>query len=82
MFQEIRRLAEPAVLEGVADNWPLVRAARSGRDPAGIFAHHVFRTGGDPAAHRPEDERGILGAPTAQSLMRMRQVLRERLKGG
>jgi hypothetical protein len=47
-----------------------------------MFDHYVFLTGGDPAAHLPEDARGILGAPTPGSLAQMRRALLERLKGG
>lgn len=47
-----------------------------------MFDYYVFQTGGDPAAHLPEEQRGILGAPTAQGLMQMRRALLDRLKGG
>lgn len=47
-----------------------------------MFDHYVFQTNGDPAAHLPEAARGILGAPTQQSVAQMRRALLERLKGG
>jgi hypothetical protein len=47
-----------------------------------MFDHYVFQTGGDPAAHLAEEDRGILGAPTTQGLLQMRRTLLDRLKGG
>ena len=47
-----------------------------------MFDHYVFQTDGDPAAHLPEEARGILGAPTAQGLAQMRRAVLERLKAG
>lgn len=47
-----------------------------------MFDHYVFQTDGDPAAHLPEEARGILGAPTARTLVEMRRALLDRLKGG
>lgn len=44
-----------------------------------MFDHYVFQTGGDPAAHLPEETRGILGAPTGQDIAAMRRGLLERL---
>lgn len=45
-----------------------------------MFDYYVFQTGGDPAAHIPDDAKGILGPPTAKALAQMRRTLLDRLK--
>lgn len=44
-----------------------------------MFDHLVFRTGGDPVAHLPPDVQGVLGAPDADKLARMRATLLQSL---
>jgi hypothetical protein len=39
------------------------------------YEHYVFRSGGDPAAHLPPAQRGILAEPTPQLRQRIRQFL-------
>ncbi|HEY0043730.1 MAG TPA: cupin-like domain-containing protein [Allosphingosinicella sp.] len=40
-----------------------------------FFDHYVFQRNGDPAAHLPPEQRGILGAQTPQLIARMKQFL-------
>ena len=40
-----------------------------------MFDHFVFHAGGDPNAHIPEERRGIRGALSAESKMRLRRTL-------
>jgi hypothetical protein len=40
-----------------------------------MFEHYVFRPDGDPAAHLPPGQRGILAEPTPQLHQRIRQFL-------
>lgn len=47
-----------------------------------MFAHYVFLADGDPGAHLPAQDRGILGATSPQHLARMREALLARLKEG
>ncbi len=47
-----------------------------------MFDHYVFQTNGDPGAHLPEDSRGVLAPPTAQSVAQMRRTLLDKLGRG
>ncbi|MFJ6024606.1 cupin-like domain-containing protein [Brevundimonas sp. NPDC092305] len=47
-----------------------------------MFDHYVFQTNGDPGAHLPEQSRGVLSPPTAQSIAQMRRMLLDRLGRG
>ncbi len=40
-----------------------------------MFANYVFRRDGDPAAHLPPAQRGILAEPTPQLRQKIRQFL-------
>ncbi|MEN3745947.1 cupin-like domain-containing protein [Sphingomonas sp. HF-S3] len=40
-----------------------------------LFDHFVFRRNGDPAAHLPDDAKGVLGPPDATTAARMRATL-------
>jgi len=40
-----------------------------------FFDHYVFRTGGDPVGHLPEEARGILGKRTQVSVAKLRELL-------
>lgn len=40
-----------------------------------FFDHYVFRTGGDPVAHLPQDARGILGPRSRESVAKLRELL-------
>ncbi|RZJ00874.1 MAG: cupin-like domain-containing protein [Brevundimonas sp.] len=46
-----------------------------------MFDHYVFQSNGDPGAHLPEDRRGILSSPSAQSIAQMRKALLDKLRG-
>ncbi|MCX8477142.1 MAG: cupin-like domain-containing protein [Sphingomonas sp.] len=46
-----------------------------------MFAHYVFLADGDPGAHLPAEDRGILGATSPQHLARMHEALLAKLKG-
>lgn len=41
------------------------------------FDHYIFCTQGDPAAHLPEEARGVMGAPTPELLRMMRAMLKQ-----
>lgn len=45
-----------------------------------MFDHYVFGVNGDPAAHLPEDVRGVLGARSPQQVARMSATLRQALQ--
>jgi hypothetical protein len=40
-----------------------------------FFDHYVFRTGGDPVAHLPEEARGILGPRSRETVAKLRELL-------
>jgi hypothetical protein len=40
-----------------------------------FFDHYVFRTGGDPVPHLPEEARGILGPRSRESVAKLRELL-------
>lgn len=44
-----------------------------------MFDHYVFEVDGDPGAHLPEEARGVLARPSAQTVAQMRRALIERL---
>ena len=46
-----------------------------------VFDHYVFEANGDPAAHLPENARGLLGKPTPGLLARMRMTLKKIAEG-
>ena len=46
-----------------------------------MFDHYVFMSGGDPAAHLPEADRGVLTPPSPRSFDQMRRALTARLRG-
>lgn len=60
----------------VADRPPAERAAW-----AAHFDHYVFRTGGHPLAHLPEQDHGMLGPLTPQLYGRLRAMIMQRLRG-
>ena len=46
-----------------------------------MFDHYVFISGGDPGAHLPEADRGVLTPPSPRSFDHMRRALVARLRG-
>jgi hypothetical protein len=44
-----------------------------------LFDHYVFRDHGDPAAHLPDDARGILGRRTPETVARLKALLAKAL---
>ena len=46
-----------------------------------MFDHYVFMSGGDPGAHLPEADRGVLTPPSPRSFDQMRRALMTRLRG-
>jgi hypothetical protein len=46
-----------------------------------FFDHYVFRANGDPAAHLPEQARGILGRRTREGVAKLKELLARALAG-